>query len=118
MRVPVIGGDGETYTIIMAGADETVIDRSGTFAAPNVSQVLMEANADRSGWFFQNNTTEEVWINELGGDAQANNGCIMVAPGESFPPAGYPVSLLAISILSPEVPGDGEDLPPFTAREW
>lgn len=94
----------------------TPTDRSGTIQATDVSQVLMDAVAEgsfRAGWIVQNKsqTGTTMQVNDLGDDADQSPTSIDLAPGESWPPPGYPVTQGPISIAG--AAGDN-----FMAREW
>lgn len=112
MRVPVLNGNGDEQVVIVQG-EETATDGSGTLAAA-VAQELLAANADRSGWFIQNQSNQNpMWVNELGADAVAvvGAGSFCIGPGQTFPPYGYPLSVAAVSIIG--TAGDA-----FFCREW
>lgn len=94
----------------------TPLDRSGTIVATNVSQILMDAMASgstRGGWIVQNNGTSggTLQINDTGNPADQSPSSIYLAPGEFFPPPGYPVTQGEITIAG--TIGDN-----FMAREW
>lgn len=109
MLLKVIDGGSVSQTIL-SRAQESVLDHSGLVAVTAVSQVVLPANAFRSGFFIQNLSQRPMFINELG-NALAGPGSYQLAPGASFPPAGYPVSIGAVSVLGTATDG-------FTAREW
>ena len=109
MLLNVLDSAGVTQKIIVA-SQEAVVDKSGSIASTGVAQVAIAANLLRSGFFIQNKGANPMYVNELG-DATADAGSFTIAPGASFPPAGYPVSTGAISIL-----GTAADV--FSAREW
>lgn len=109
MLLAVLDGAGLARTVI-AQAQETATDRSGTITATGVSQALMAANANRSGWFVQNNSDTAMTVNELGEDATEDSS-ITLYPGQTFPPVGYPIPITAISIA-------GTIDKAFAAREW
>lgn len=113
MLLQVIDGQGILQTVIATG-QETVVDHSGSLDS-SAAQELLAENESRSGWFIQNRGTNPMYLNELGEDASAtvaaDSGSIKLAAGESFPPAGYPVTTAAISII-----GTVDD--DFICREW
>lgn len=103
---------GENVTVVSSG-QESPTDASGI--ATGASQALFNANANRSGWFVQNRGASPMYVNELGAVAtdviSGGAGCFKIAPGESFPPAGFPVTTSQINIIGIA----GEE---FVAREW
>ncbi|MGO9474235.1 MAG: hypothetical protein ACLPWS_12670 [Rhodomicrobium sp.] len=86
-------------------------DRSGSITATGSSQQVMAANALRSGWYFQNTSTNPMTLNDLGADATQPNSFVIGA-GQFFPPPRYPVSQGAITVAGLQA-GDT-----FVAREW
>lgn len=110
MKLQILDGSGIAQTII-AATQEAVVDHSSTITVTNTAQNALAANANRSGYFFQNlSTVNPMYLNELG-TATAVQGSIKIPPGGTFPPAGYPVSTGALSVL-------GTAADPFTCREW
>jgi hypothetical protein len=109
MLLQIKDGAGATHTIIVQ-AQDTVNDRSGAIDADAVSQTVMAANLNRSGFYFQNVSTHNMTLNELGIDATAT-GAWVIPPNGTFPPPGYPVSTDAINVA-----GTLGDV--FIAREW
>jgi hypothetical protein len=108
-----LDGNGYPQKIITPG-QENLVDASGVIAATGVAQVLLAANANRSGFILQNDGSHNMEINDLGvatTTPTANNGSFVVVPGAYFPPAGYPVSTGAISII-----GNTNDA--YTVRAW
>lgn len=105
---------GNDATVIAQG-QATPTDRSGMIVGTDASQALLNANAARSGWFFQNLGTEPMFINELAADATSQpvdgDGSIMVPPGASFPPCGYPVPPGQVNVT-----GTAGQF--YVAREW
>jgi hypothetical protein len=101
-------------TTVIAG-QENVSDRSGLIAATGVSQVAIQPDAARSGWFFMNVGTHPMTLNELGAAATllpvAGAGSFVVAPGAVFPPPGFPTTVAAIGVQG--TAGDG-----YVARSW
>lgn len=110
MLLKVIDALGASQTIITHG-QEAPVDHSGALTATGDSELLMDANALRSGWVMQNISASIMWVNERG-DAQANTqGSWQVLPGGVFPPADFPVTTGQIHIL-------GTAAAAYTAREW
>ena len=109
MLLNVIDGLGTTQKIL-APAQEAVADHSGTIGSTGVAQVALVANLLRSGFFLQNLSSSNLFVNDTG-TATTGAGSILIAPGTSFPLHGYPVVTGAISIL-------GTVGAAFTVREW
>lgn len=114
MLLVVTDANGAQQTLV-AQAQATASDYSGSITATGTSQALAAANALRSGWFIQNRGANPMYINDLGLPASstisAGNGSIEVAPGATFPPFGYPISTTAFNIT-----GTAADT--FLYREW
>jgi len=89
----------------------TKTDRSGTITTGGTAQVLMAANASRRGWELQNNSSSDLWFNEIGGTAVATAPSFKVPPG-SYISSDAGVTTSAISLIG-QVSGQT-----FTAREW
>ncbi len=109
MLLNVLDSAGVAQKVIVA-SQEAIVDHSGSIASTGVAQTAIAANALRSGFFIQNKGANPMYVNELGA-ATNGAGSFTIAPGASFPPAGYPISTGALSIL-----GTAADI--FTAREW
>lgn len=102
----------KTLRTICAQSQDSPTNRSGTITAAGASQVLMAANANRSGWFVQNTGQNiTIRVNDLAGDPADANSVILLY-GQTFPPPGYPVTVGAINITG-DVTGS-----PYSAREW
>lgn len=112
MKIQVKDAQAVDRNIVVQGV-ETPVDRSGVIAATGVSQIAIEANEDRAGWYIQNMAESALFVREIDGDASADadGGSFLVQPGECFPPPGYPVTLGAIAVA-------GTEGAAFTAREW
>lgn len=111
----VVDANNETQEIVVQ-IPATPTDRSGTIQATDASQVLMDPVAEgsfRAGWIVQNNslTGNVMLINDLGDDADNSPTSIYLAPGQFWPPPGYPVTQGQIAIA-----GTADDN--FMAREW
>lgn len=109
MLVLALNGAGQPVTFAVQ-AQDTISDRSGSIAETAASQSLMPANTGRSGWFFQNCGQNPMTLNELGDDA-TDAGAILVLPGASFPPPGYAIPTVAMTVAG--TAGDA-----YTARDW
>jgi hypothetical protein len=90
----------------------TKTDRSGTITAGATAQTLMAANSSRLGWQLQNNSVGDLWFNELGSTAVANQPSFKLAPGDSYESPVGATTTAAISIIGATT---GQA---FTAREW
>jgi hypothetical protein len=62
----------------------TITSRSGTIATGATAQSLMVANAARKGWFIQNNSTGDLWVNRFGGTAIAGQPSILIPAGALY----------------------------------
>lgn len=60
------------------------IDRSGTIATGATAQTLMSANAARKGWFIQNNSTGDLWVNRFGDPAIAGQPSLLIPAGALY----------------------------------
>lgn len=109
MLLQILDGDGFPQTVIWQ-SQQTPTDRSGTIASTGVSQPVMESNTNRSGFLFQNLGASPMSLSEIGADATAP-GAVVVYPGDTFPPRGYPVPTTAVNVAGTA----GEA---YTAREW
>lgn len=114
MIIQVVDANDETQNVVMQSI-ETPVDISGTLTT-GASQVISDgppAGFQRAGWFVQNKsvTGNVMTINELGGGADNSPTCVLLPPGATFPPPGYPVVQGAISLSG--FAGDS-----FCAREW
>lgn len=59
---------------------------SGTIAAADTSQELMEANTERSYLLFQNLSDADMWLVPGDGPATAGQPSIKIAAGQTFQP--------------------------------
>jgi len=94
----------------------TPTDRSGTINNTGASQTLMDVVATgliRSGWIVQNKSQSgnTMVINDIGDPADTSPSSVQLAPGETWPPTGYPVTQGVITIAGQA--GDN-----YMAREW
>lgn len=92
-------------------ASITPTDRSGTITTGGQKQQLMAANANRRSWLIQNNSTGDLWINEIGADAVLSQPSINIPPGAYVTSESSYCSPSAISIIGATT---GQT---FTARE-
>lgn len=89
-----------------------VVDKSGIITKTGASQVLLEKNEVRNGFFIQNlSPSHSLWINDFGA-AISGQGSIRIDPGHIFSSIqDYPVTQEEVSIL-------GNQGVQFTCREW
>jgi hypothetical protein len=65
----------------------TLDDHSGTIAAANTSQQLMDEDDARQYFLFQNHSAADMWLIPGTGPATASQPCILVAAGMAYSPA-------------------------------
>lgn len=88
----------------------SLTDRSGTITSGGTAQTLMASNSSRKGWWVQNTSSGDLWINEIGGAAVVGGSSIRLTPGSLYEP---PVlATYAISIIGATT---GQT---FAGREW
>jgi hypothetical protein len=109
MKLTVLDSAGTAQSIITHGS-EAVADYSGALSSSS-AQTIAAASATRSGFFFQNLSVHNMWLNDLG-IATASSGSILVAPGAIISaPYNYPLNTNALSLI-----GTSGDI--FTLRQW
>lgn len=95
----------------VAGNPWRISDRSGQITTGGTAQVLLAANSQRRGFWVQNLSDADLWINDLGVASAARPGIRLVAgalyeaPASSCPTA-------EISIFGANTAQS------FSAREW
>lgn len=112
MLLNVLDSTGVSQKIVVKG-QEAVVDHSSTVTATGVSQLALSANALRSGFYFQNNGTHNIGLNDLGA-ATLGAGSLIVPPGGVVSTSGsgnYPLSINAVNVI-----GTATDA--YTLREW
>ena len=87
-------------------------DRSGTITTGGTAQQLMPANDARVGFWVQNLSSGDLWINELGGTAAASQPSIKIPSGSLYESQRGEPCPYAISIFGATT---GQA---FTARGW
>jgi hypothetical protein len=87
-----------TVPVSAAPIRGALTDRSGTITAGGTAQTLAAANAARSTFFFQNNSSGALWINFTATAVQSQPS-IQVSAGSSFSMDGRFVSTEAISVI-------------------
>lgn len=93
--IPALDGDGNEVTIYVQGQGATN-DFSGMIAATDESQEAAAANPNRGYLYFENQGAHTMALNDLG-DATLPSA-FLVAPGQSWPPPGYPIPITAINV--------------------
>ena len=96
----------------IAFSTATLTSRSGTITAGGTAQSLMTANTARKGWFIQNNSTGDLWVNRFGGTAIAGQPSIRIPAGKLYETPAGGSGGNALSIFGATT---GQD---FTAGEW
>ena len=92
-------------------SNNATVDKSGTIAAGGTAQVMAAANTSRKGFWIQNASTGDLWINTLATAVQSSPS-MKIAAGQIYetPLNGCPTG--AVSVIG-AVTGQA-----FTAREW
>ncbi len=89
-----------------------IVSISGTITTGGVAQQLAPGNSARNGYWVQNNSAGDLWVNELGGTASASQPSIKIAAGQIYEsqvrsPCPYAISIFGATTAQA-----------FTAREW
>lgn len=95
-----------------SGAPVTKISRSGTIAAGGTSQLLMAENGSRKGMSLQNNSTGDLWIDEINANAVLSQPSQKIIAGQLYEAPVNGVPGTAIQIIGATT---GQA---FTGREW
>jgi hypothetical protein len=80
-------------------AARTLTDRSGTITLGGTAQTLMPKNVARTYWIIQNQSSGDLWVNDVGGTAAATQPSIWIPAGATYTADLGGVSSLAISIF-------------------
>ena len=109
-----VGGSAVSSTnpLPIVFSTATITSRSGTIATGGAAQSLMAANAARKGWFIQNNSTGDLWVNRFGGTAIAGQPSILIPAGALYETPDGGSGGNALSIYGATT---GQT---FTAAEW
>lgn len=119
MLIKILDGEGYLQTVIMPG-QETVTDRSGSIAVAATWQTVMDTNAGRSGWTFQNvgqldaqgvPQFNPMWLNEAGVENPTQANSILVLGGQL-------VSSREYALITGQIVVYGSLGDTFMAREW
>jgi len=89
----------------------TYLDRSGSIAVAGQAQPVAAANVARRGFFLQNLSAGDLWLNATGA-ASAGAPSLKVAAGQLYESPAHGVPATAISVLGAAA---GQA---FAAREW
>lgn len=90
---------------------KTPTDISGTITLGGTAQVLVAANANRTGFMVQNNSAGLLWISEIT-TAIEDQPSIQIPVGETYICPEGACGVAALSIVGPTTAQT------FTAREW
>ena len=113
--------DGVTTSIVVGEAEPLPIafvsstsltSRSGTVTTGGVAQALASANSDRKGWFLQNVSNGDLWVNSFGGTASAAQPSLLIKAGSYYETPAGGSGAGALSIFGATT---GQS---FTAGEW
>ncbi len=106
-----VQGTAGGLPVDISAASVTPTNRSGTITAGGTAQVLMPSNPARMGFWLQNHSVGDLWINDLG-PAAASQPSERIPAGALYetPITGCPVG--AISIFG------ATTAQAFSAREW
>ena len=86
-------------------------NRSGTITAGAIAQDVAAENIGRRGFFLQNLSNENMWLN-FGSDAVADQPSIRIAPDGVFSMEGSVIGNERISLIAATTGSK------FTAKEW
>lgn len=89
----------------------TQTDRSSNITVGGTAQTLMSLNNSRKGFFIQNLSAGDLYINNIG-TATLGQGSIKIPPGALYESSGFSVTTAAISIIGATTSQS------FTSREW
>jgi hypothetical protein len=76
----------------------STIDRSGTITTGGAAQVLMAANSQRRGFWIQNVSGGDLWINGTG-TAAASQPSLRLPAGQLYESPAFGVMTTALSIF-------------------
>lgn len=88
---------------------KTTTDKSGSITTGGVAQNVAASNSRRKGFWFQNVSDTDMWINELG-TAAASQPSILIPPYSM-----YEFSVVPVTAISVYCATTGKQ---FSAREW
>ena len=102
---------GNAIGITQVSVPRTITDKSSTVATGGVAQTLMAANTVRRGFWVQNVSTSDLYINDQG-DAAATGASLKIPSGALYECPSHAVPTSAISIYG------ATTAQAFAAREW
>jgi hypothetical protein len=97
---------------VIVGSSVGPTDLSGTIASGGVAQDLAAADSSRRGFWIQNQSAGDLWINEIGGTAQAGQPSFKVAAGDFYE---MPITGISYGKISVFGATGGQA---FAARQW
>lgn len=74
-------------------------DVSGTIAVGGTAVSVAGRDPERRGFWIQNQSAANLWLNELNGVATAASPCILIAPGALYESPDGGCSVLGLSII-------------------
>ena len=95
--VPVSSPPGNPLITTAPGVAFT--DRSGTITVGGTAQVLMAANTNRKGFRIQNQSSGDLWVNDMGAAAAISQPSLQIKPVGYLASETWGCSLTAISII-------------------
>ena len=101
-----------TATVEPPGPDADFTNKSGTITLGGTSQTLAAANAARQGWWVQNHSVGDLWVNDLGAAAIIGQPSIKIPAGALYEPPYGGHGGAALAIIG------ATTAQAFTAREW
>lgn len=101
-----------TNGISISASTATLTNISGTITTGGAAQALSSANASRKGWFLENLSSGDLWVNRFGGTASAAQPSLRIPPGFLYE---TPMSGCGGNALSIYGATTGQA---FTAGEW
>lgn len=107
----VVVGEDEPMPVAFSTATN-LVSRSGTIALGGTAQSFAATNPDRKGWYLQNQSTGDLWVNRFGGTASAAQPSLRISAGSLYE---TPVGGSGGSSLSIFGATTGQA---FTAGEW
>lgn len=96
---------------LLAVSAQAASDRSGTITSGGASQTVMGQNNNRHGCSIQNVSSGDLWVNDVGGSAVANQPSFKVTSGAMYQCVNGS-GTAAITVLGATT---GQA---FAAREW
>lgn len=98
--------------LYVATVSGSYTDRSGSIASGGTAQTIMAANAGRFGFWILNSSSANLYLNDIGGAAQAGGSSLTLVPGQLYE---LPTNARATAAVSLYGATTGQT---FVAREW